>query len=78
MRARGDLVIGTSLRRLVRASVKIRPRVVSITADESASEHGPSARAATVVWATGFRADYSWIDVAWSPRRVRRTRHRAA
>ncbi len=39
------------------------PRVDSITAEEIGFEHGPSVRAATVVWATGFRTDYSWIDV---------------
>jgi putative flavoprotein involved in K+ transport len=63
MRARGDLVIGTSLRRLRRAGVQIRPRVVSITGDQVSFEDGSSVRAATVLWATGFRTDYSWIDV---------------
>ena len=65
MRARGDLVIGTSLRQLRRAGVDIRPRVVSIIADEIGFEHGAPARAraTTLIWATGFHADYSWIDV---------------
>ena len=63
MRARGDLVIGTPLRRLRRAGVKIRPRVVSITANEISFRVGPAVRVSTVVWATGFRADYSWVDV---------------
>jgi putative flavoprotein involved in K+ transport len=63
MRGRGDLVIGSPLRRLRRAGVKLRPRVVSITADEVRFQDETAVRAATVVWATGFRADYSWVDV---------------
>jgi putative flavoprotein involved in K+ transport len=63
MRDRGDLVIGTPLRRLGRAGVKIRPRVVSIDGDEVRFQDESAARATTVVWATGFRADYSWLDV---------------
>ena len=63
MRDRGDLVIGSPLRQLERAGVTLRPRVVSITANEVSFESGPGARPSTVVWATGFRADYSWVDV---------------
>ena len=63
MRARGDLVIGTPLHQLRRAGVTIRTRVVSITANEISFQVGPVVRASTVVWATGFRADYSWVDV---------------
>ena len=63
MRKRGDLVIGTPLKRLRAAGVQIRPRVTSMTGDEVGFQAGPSARAATVVWATGFRADYSWVKV---------------
>jgi putative flavoprotein involved in K+ transport len=59
MRARSDLVIDTPLRRLRRAGVTIRPRVVSITANEVSFQAGPVVRASTVVWAAGFRADYS-------------------
>ena len=63
MRERGDLGNGTPLRLLRAAGVKGRPRVTSMTRDEGAFRAGPSVRAATVVWATGFRANYSWVDV---------------
>ena len=63
MRERGDLVIGTPLKRLQAAGVQIRPRVTSMTGDEVGFQAGPSARATAVVWATGFSADYSWVDV---------------
>jgi putative flavoprotein involved in K+ transport len=77
LRDRGDLVIGTPLRRLRRAGVRIRPRAVSMAGNEVAFQDGTSVRASAVVWATGFRADYSWVDVAGaidekgSPRHLR-------
>jgi putative flavoprotein involved in K+ transport len=63
MRAKGDLVIGTPLSRLRQAGVTIRPRVRSTTPDAVVFEGGSVHRPAAVVWATGFRPDYSWIDV---------------
>jgi putative flavoprotein involved in K+ transport len=54
MRARGDLVIGTPMRDLRRAGVQIRPRLTSAHSVPAGS---------TVIWATGFSRDYSWIDV---------------
>lgn len=63
MRDRGDLVIGSPLRRLRRAGVQIRPRVVSITGDQVGFQDDTSVRASAVVWATGFRADYTWVDI---------------
>ena len=63
MRERGDLVIGTPLKRLRDAGVQIRPRATWMTGDQVGFQAGPSARAAAVVWATGFRAQYSWVDV---------------
>jgi putative flavoprotein involved in K+ transport len=63
MRARGDLVIGTSYRRLRRAGVRLRPRLVSASAAGVRFEDGSTARPTAVVWATGFRSDYSWIDL---------------
>ena len=63
MRERGDLVIGTPLKRLRAAGVQIRPRATSMSGHEIRFQAGPSTRAATVIWATGFRADYSWVEV---------------
>ncbi|MFC5177534.1 flavin-containing monooxygenase [Nocardioides taihuensis] len=63
MRERGDLVIGTPLRRLRRAGVDVRPRVVAATPDAVRFATGGVARPAAVVWATGFRTDHAWIDV---------------
>lgn len=53
MRARGDLVIGSSMRDLRRAGVRVRPRLTGAPAGDFAS----------IVWTTGYRRDHSWIDV---------------
>ncbi|MFC4782849.1 flavin-containing monooxygenase [Nocardioides sp. MAHUQ-72] len=63
MRSRGDLVIGTPTRDLRAAGVSLRPRLVAASSDGVRFEDGSVARPSTVVWATGFRRDYSWIDV---------------
>jgi len=49
---RGDLLIGTSLHQLARRhGVRLLGRAVD----------GRTLRAEAIVWATGFRSDYSWI-----------------
>jgi putative flavoprotein involved in K+ transport len=63
MRARGDLVIGTPMRDLRRAGVSIRPRVTSAGPEGVEFGDGSRSRPSTVIWATGFSRDYSWIDV---------------
>lgn len=63
MRQRGDLVIGSPLKRLRRAGVQIRPRLVSTTGNQVTFQDGASIRPSAVVWATGFRPDYTWVDV---------------
>jgi putative flavoprotein involved in K+ transport len=63
MRARGDLVIGTPLRQLRDARVAIRPRLASANADQITFADQARAYPSTVIWATGFRSDYSWIHI---------------
>ena len=63
MRARGDLVIGSSVKALRRAGVQIRPRVVSTSRNGLLFADGTTVLPTSVVWATGFRTDYSWIDI---------------
>ncbi|MBA2956165.1 SidA/IucD/PvdA family monooxygenase [Nocardioides sp. MAH-18] len=63
MRARGDLVIGSPLEDLREAGVDIRPRLIAANDDEVTFADGSRSLPATVVWATGFRPDYSWIDI---------------
>jgi putative flavoprotein involved in K+ transport len=63
MRARGDLVIGSPLSELRAAGVDVRPRLTAADGSVVTFADGSSARPTTVIWATGFRSDYSWIDV---------------
>ena len=63
MRARGDLVIGSPLSALRDAGVDIRPRLAAAEAGLVTFADRTHARPATVIWATGFRSDHSWIDV---------------
>ncbi|HET8598876.1 MAG TPA: FAD-dependent oxidoreductase, partial [Segeticoccus sp.] len=62
VRARGDVVIGTSRRALRRAGVDLRPRLVGAEGATARFADGSRADVAAVLWATGFRPDYSWID----------------
>jgi putative flavoprotein involved in K+ transport len=62
IRARGDLVIGTSRRRLARDGVDLRPRLVGADGATAHFADGSASPVDVVVWATGFAADYSWID----------------
>jgi putative flavoprotein involved in K+ transport len=63
MRARGDLLIGPGIEPLVQRGVRIRPRLVSADGEVVGFADGTTATVDTVVWATGFRPDYAWIDV---------------
>ncbi len=63
MRSRGDLVIGSSFKALRRAGVQIRPRVVSTGPAGVLFADGTTVVPTSVVWATGFRTDYCWIDI---------------
>jgi putative flavoprotein involved in K+ transport len=76
----GELVIGTSWADIDVAGIDVRPRLTSaagVTArfgDDSVLDD-----IATVVWATGFRPDYSWLDVpnACDDSQVRHVRGRS-
>ena len=63
MRARGDLVIGSPLGELRDAGVHIRRRLTAADGDTVTFADQIQVRPGTVIWATGFRSDYSWIDI---------------
>jgi putative flavoprotein involved in K+ transport len=58
-----DTLIGSSPRALRRQGVTIRPRVVGATARTVRFADGTDLEVDAVVWATGFRPEYSWLDV---------------
>jgi putative flavoprotein involved in K+ transport len=59
---RGDLLIGTSLRQLSRRhGVDLRGRTAGAREHAVSFDDGTELEVGTVIWATGFRSDYSWI-----------------
>jgi putative flavoprotein involved in K+ transport len=61
--AKGDPLIRTRLRDLAAAGVEHVPRVVGVRRGLPELEDGRVLDVANVVWCTGFRTDFSWIDL---------------
>ena len=63
LQARGEFVIGTNRRRLRRAGVRFRRRLVDAQGRTARFADGSTLDVPVVVWATGYRSDYSWISI---------------
>jgi putative flavoprotein involved in K+ transport len=63
LQARGEFVIGTNRRRLRRAGVRFRRRLVHAGGHTAHFADGGSLDTRVVIWATGYRPDYSWIAI---------------
>jgi putative flavoprotein involved in K+ transport len=62
--SRRDFVIGTNRRRLERAGVRFRPRLVDADGRTVRfADHRLLEDVGVVVWATGYRSDYDWIHI---------------
>jgi putative flavoprotein involved in K+ transport len=62
--SRRDFVIGTNRRRVERAGVRFRPRLVDADGRTVRfADHSLLEDVGVVVWATGYRPDYAWIHV---------------
>lgn len=71
---RGDLLIGTSLRQLQRHhGVDLRARTDAARERTVSFEDGSELDVETVIWATGFRSDYTWIHAPSWTRKARRS-----
>ena len=57
-----EALIGSSPRGLRRLGVELHPRAVSVSGNVVGLADGTDLRVDAVVWATGYRPDYSWID----------------
>jgi putative flavoprotein involved in K+ transport len=62
-RASVELVIGTTWRRLRACGLSVRPRAVTASGSTIGFADGTDLDVTAVVWATGFRPDYSWLDI---------------
>jgi putative flavoprotein involved in K+ transport len=60
---RPDFVIGSSRRRLAAAGVRFRPGVTGAEGRTVRFTDGTTLNAGIVIWATGYRSDYSWVDI---------------
>ena len=58
-----DTLIGSSPRELRRHGVELHPRAVDASGRTVAFQDGSELEVDAVIWATGFRPDYSWIDL---------------
>jgi putative flavoprotein involved in K+ transport len=62
--SRRDFVIGTNRKRLERARVRFRPRLVDAEGRAVRfADHSLLEDVGVVVWATGYRSDYGWIQI---------------
>jgi putative flavoprotein involved in K+ transport len=62
--SRREFVIGTNRRRVERAGVRFRPRLVDAEGRTVRfADHSLLEDVGVVVWATGYRSDYAWIQV---------------
>ena len=58
-----EFIIGSSRRRLKAAGVRFRPAVAGAEGHTVRFADGTSLDAGIVIWATGYRPDYSWIHI---------------
>jgi putative flavoprotein involved in K+ transport len=58
-----DTLIGSSPRELGRYGVEPKPRATEVSARTVRFEDGSKLDVDAVIWATGYRPDYSWIDL---------------
>jgi putative flavoprotein involved in K+ transport len=64
VQARGEFIIGTNRKRLERAGVRFRPRLVDAEGRTVRfADHRLLEDIGVVVWATGYRPDYTWIQI---------------
>ncbi len=61
--AKRDVLIGSSARRLRRSGVTLRKRLARAAGRRAVFDDGSEQEIDAIVWATGYRSDFSWIDV---------------
>ena len=58
-----DTLIGSTPRELKRYGVELKPRATGASGRTVRFEDGSQLDVAAVIWATGYRSDYSWIKL---------------
>jgi putative flavoprotein involved in K+ transport len=58
-----DVLIGSSARRLRRAGATIRGRLANIIGRRAIFDDGSDLEVDAIIWSTGYRPDYAWVDI---------------
>ena len=61
--AKRDVLIGSSPRGLRRSGVTLRKRLTNLVGRRALFDDGSEQDIDVIVWATGYRSDFSWIEV---------------
>ena len=61
--AKRDVLIGSSARELRRSGVTLRKRLARAEGRRALFDDGSEQDIDAIVWATGYRSDFSWIDI---------------
>jgi putative flavoprotein involved in K+ transport len=61
--AERDVLIGSSVKGLGRSGVAMKGRLTSAVAQRVGFEDGTEQDIDAIIWATGYRSDFSWIDI---------------
>ncbi len=58
-----DTLIGSSTRDVKRRGIEVKPRLVGVSGGAVTFEDGSELDVDAVIWATGYRSEYGWIDL---------------
>ncbi len=62
--SRREFIIGSNKRRLRKAGIRFRPRLIDAEGRTVRfADHSTLENVGVVVWATGYRSDYAWIQI---------------
>jgi putative flavoprotein involved in K+ transport len=62
LQKREDTLIGSSARQIRRLGVELKPRLTGASGRLVSFADGSTLEVDAVIWATGYRSDYAWID----------------
>ena len=65
LKKQADPIFGYELKSFIKnGRVIVKPRTISIQNDHFIFEDNSEVKVNNVIWSTGFRSDYSWIDMS--------------
>ncbi|MCM3390296.1 flavin-containing monooxygenase [Ureibacillus chungkukjangi] len=65
VKKQSDPIFGFELKLLLKnGTIKLKPRTTSMENDAFKFEDGTKLKVENVIWSTGFKSDYSWIDIS--------------